>query len=154
MELDVLLYLCCSNLANICLSVVELEKHWSSLRTMYQRAIEIRASGSGAKDLTQRQKYLLRRLNFIAPFTKGAEAVVSSLDLDSDVSFLFICVFAENRQETAGRSGVWVRRLKLKAEISGPTPASPFSFSDEGDAFQIINHISQTRDKIQQVGMV
>ena len=57
---------------------------------MYRRAIEAGASGSGARNLTPRQKYILRRLHFIAPFTKGAQAVVSSLDLGEDSE---VCIF-------------------------------------------------------------
>ena len=57
---------------------------------MYRRAIEAGASGSGARNLTPRQKYILRRLHFIAPFTKGAQAVVSSLDLGEDNE---VCIF-------------------------------------------------------------
>ena len=38
-----------------------------------------------------------------------------------------------------------MRRLNFKAEISGSTPASAFSLSDVGDAFQFIKHIAERR---------
>ena len=59
-----------------------MEKHWSNLQTMFLQGIEVGASGSGAANLT-----CVRRTALSAPFTKGAQAVVSLLDLgaDSDV---------------------------------------------------------------------
>ena len=48
----------------------------------YERAIEAGASGSAASTLTAYQRYVIKRLNFIAPFTKGAMTVVSSLEED------------------------------------------------------------------------
>ena len=40
-----------------------------------------------------------------------------------------------------------------KEEIGGSSPDSAFSLPDIGDAFQIINHIWQRRDKKLQVGV-
>ena len=55
---------------------------WKNIRTCYHWAIEAGASGSSAASLTAHQKYMIKRLNFIAPFTIGAMQVVTSLDLD------------------------------------------------------------------------
>ena len=62
-------------------------------------------------------------------------------------AFQFINHIPERRQNTTGRSGVGVRRLILKSEIRGWSPASTLSLShiDVGDAFQIINQISTVR---------
>ena len=57
-------------------------KRWKNIRTVYRRAIEAGASGSAASTLTAYQQYIIKRLNFIAPFTKGAMTVVSSLEED------------------------------------------------------------------------
>ena len=57
-------------------------KRWKNIRTVYRRAIEAGASGSAASTLTAYQWYIIKRLNFIAPFTKGAMTVVSSLEED------------------------------------------------------------------------
>ena len=53
-----------------------------NIRTVYRRAIEAGASGSAASTLKAYQRYIIKRLNFIAPFTKGAMKVVSSLEED------------------------------------------------------------------------
>ena len=74
----------CLQVLTTCLYFISVQatmKRWKNLRTVYRRAVEAGASGSGAAVLTTYQKFILKRLHFLAPYTKGAMAVVSSLDL-------------------------------------------------------------------------
>ena len=65
--------------------------------------------------------------------------------VDVGDAFQFINhIMAERRRDTAGRSGVGVRRWRSKPQVVGSRPVSALSFShvDVGDAFHFINHIS------------
>ena len=74
----------CLQVLTTCLYFISVQatmKRWKNMRTVYRRAVEAGASGSGAAVLTTYQKFILKRLHFLAPYTKGAMAVVTSLDL-------------------------------------------------------------------------
>ena len=55
-------------------------------------------------------------------------------DLQCFVQFINNIV-AERTLKTTGRGAVLVRRWRSNQYVLGSRPASPFSFSDEGDAF-------------------
>ena len=65
-------------------------RRWINVRTVYRRAIEAGVSRSSAASLTAYENYMIKRMNFIAPLTKGAMAVVSSLDLVDDFLYLWL----------------------------------------------------------------
>ena len=73
------------------------------------------------------------------------DSALSFSHVDVGDAFQFIDhIMAERRRDTAGRSGVGVRRWRSKPQVVGSRPVSTLSFShvDVGDAFHFIIHIS------------
>ncbi|XP_078135832.1 uncharacterized protein LOC144536521 isoform X2 [Sander vitreus] len=57
------------------ISEKETKKKWESLRTQFSRYRKLSPSGSSGTDKTPRQKWILRRLQFLEPHTKSKDSV-------------------------------------------------------------------------------
>ncbi|KAK6486780.1 hypothetical protein HHUSO_G10453 [Huso huso] len=75
-------------------SVVEVQTKASTLQTQYGKLLKPRPSGSGTKDLTSRQKWILKNLEFLKPFLVHRHKTSTS---DSSAIPLSVASFSASR---------------------------------------------------------